>query len=494
MLRLRTRLLLTYLATLIPLAVGFGWWAFTVARAGLESELGRGLATAASVIAADINASSAAGRIARLEPDSDATRERLRADLAAVQSGATLARVRVVDAELRTLLDTADTAPFATAFDLDGDRFEIDRVLEDRQPRSSVLFYGTDGSPYKRGYATVVLDGEPFALVVVERPAEYFDLLHAFRAQVAAFGLALLALIVIVTVWTSRRITRPLSSLSAAAAHIGAGDFDTSIPEAGADEIGALSRALQRMQAGLAARQEESQMMLAGIAHEVRNPLGGMELFVGLLEESLDTDSEEAEYASKVRRELNYLSRVVEEFLLFARDRPMEWVKAPAAALLESVREGARSLTERGVTMDITIDPGAAEITADTDALRGVLINLVQNAAQASERGQTVDVRVSAARGERVVSIADHGRGMSPEVLTEVFRPFYTTREKGTGLGLPLAKRIIERHAGTLAIESDVGVGTRVTITLPFRANAPATPQTGPGGLDDSDWDGEMIG
>lgn len=495
MLRLRTRLLLAYLAALIPLALGFGWWGFAVAQAGLEDELGHGLTMAANIVAADFSASSAAGRISRLEPDSDETRARLIADLEVVRHGANLRRVRVIDSALQTLLDTEPFEPFVSAFDLAGDQREIDGVLGDRQGRATVLFYGADGTPYKRGYAALTFEGEAIALVVVEGSATYFDLLHRFRVQVAVFGLALLLLIVVVTVVVSRRITQPLVALSDVARRIGDGDFDAPIPEADADEIGALAGALRRMKAGLAAREEESQMMLAGIAHEIRNPLGGMELFVGLLEESLADDSEEAMHAAKVRRELNYLSRVVEEFLLFARDRQLEWTRGPAATFIADVAAGACAIGALGVELQCDTEPPDLEISGDLPALRGVLLNLIQNAAQASPRGGIVTLVAREDNRMTVFTITDSGEGIPNDILENVFRPFFTTREKGTGLGLPLSRRIIERHGGTLTIESAIGRGTEITIRIPFRSDASRT-HAAPAsiGRDSSDWDGEMIG
>lgn len=494
MLRLRTRLLLAYLAALIPLAVGFGWGAYVTARAGLEAELGRSLSNAASMVAADFSAGSAAGRIARLEADSDATRARLVDDMETARDAAGLRRVRVVDPELRTLLDTSDFTPFEPAFALEGDRTEIDRVLDDGTPRSSVLFYAADGAPTMRGYA-LVRDEAPVGLVVVEGDAHFFALLDRFRVQVFLFGGFVLLFVVVITILVSRRITAPLSRLQAAAGRIREGDYATPIPEAGDDEIGTLSTALRQMQEGLAAREEEAQMMLAGIAHEVRNPLGGMELFVGLLEESLDAQSEAAEHAAKVRRELNYLGRVVEEFLLYARERPLEWRRQPALALFEGVRENAAGLEERGVELRLDVTPPDLEISGDIDALRGVLLNVVQNAAQASADGATIALEASADGRGRRIEVRDHGTGMSEEVRSQVLRPFYTTRQKGTGLGLPLARKIVERHGGTLSIRSAPGQGTTVVLELPFRPGAaPIGGERGGMGLDSSDWDGEMIG
>ena len=495
MLRLRTRLLLAYLVALIPLSVGFGWWAFTVASAGLEAELGRTLSGIADSIAADYSAGGTAGRLERLTEDSHTVRSGLQSRLLAIRDRTGVERIRILDAELRSLVDTDESEPFARYFDLERDLFEIQQVLETGDTRSSVLFYGASGTAYKVGYGLVTTTDGPVALIAVEGSASYFTLLQSFRTQVALFGLVVLLLVVIVTILVSRRITAPLSALSDAARRIGAGDLRVAIPSSGEDEIGDLSQALAQMQSDIAARDEETQMMLAGIAHEIRNPLGGMELFVGLLEESLPADGEDAAHASKVRRELNYLSRVVEEFLRFARDRPLECVRRAASDFVAEIVSGVGAAETKGVSL-VTDVPPDLELSGDLSALRGVLINLVQNAVQASESGQSVTIRVAASgQDRRTLLVEDSGSGMSADVLANVMRPFYTTREKGTGLGLPLARKVIERHGGSIEIHSELGEGTRVAITLPFDASAPASEaKAAMIGLDDSDWDGEMIG
>ncbi len=498
MFRLRTRLLLAYLAALIPLAAAFGWVTFTVARAGLEAELGRSLALAAGTVAAEFNASPDAGRIARLTPDSTATRERLRGTLTAVRDETGVRRIRILDSELRALVDTDPVEPFDSYFDLEGERREIDAVLATGDPMHSVLFHGADGTPYERGYAAVSHEGAVVAVVSVEGSAAYFTVLTSLRVQIAIFGLLTLLMTVVVTILVSGRITAPLERLGDVARRVGGGELQVEVPKTGDDEIGRLAAALREMQRNLRARDEEAQMMLAGIAHEVRNPLGGIELFVGLLEESLDDDGDARRYAARVRNELNYLTHVVEEFLLYARERALELGRGRADELLENVRSAtAASFASFGVEFETRCEPADTEITGDLSALRGVIINLVQNAAQASDAGASVVVAVGGDDGHRRIEVSDSGRGIPPDQLADVFRPFYTTREKGTGLGLPLARKIIERHGGTIDIESSVGQGTRVVIALPFDpAIAPAVRRTEAKriSLDSGDYDGEMIG
>lgn len=496
MVRLRTRILAAYLAALLPVAAGFGWWASVRAEREFDAELGTRLSEQAGLLAAQFTATTAAGRIARLEPDSEASIERLREGLEVAREAVGLRRVRLVDPSLRTLVDTVPETPaFVEAFDIAGDTVEVNTAIAERTSVSSVRFYAEDGTPYKRGYAPVVHDDEVVALVVVEGPAAYFARLHGIRRAIIGAGALALLLTIGATVFVSRRITAPLSRLAGAARRIGSGDLQTPIEVQESDEIGQLATALQRMQRNLASREEEQQMMLAGIAHEVRNPLGGMELFVGLLEETLEPGSEEAGYAARVRRELLYLARVVEEFLEFARERSIETSRGPLAPFLDAVHQNVASLAdEAGVALTVEAPTDGLEISGDLDALRGVVQNVVSNAVQACAARESVIVRARADGADRVIEVVDTGAGMPPEVLEQVFRPFYTTREKGTGLGLPLAKKTVERHGGTLAIRSEPGLGTTVELRVPFDPAAPVRDASARAGGLRCDDDDEMIG
>jgi signal transduction histidine kinase len=497
MLRLRTRILLAFVVALLPVAVGVGLWASQAAEQALDEELSQRLTDVAGVLAAQITDSPAAGRLSRLEPDSTASIARFRDGLVVARGAASLRRIRIVDVQSRTLVDTErDSEPFRPAFDLGGDATDVQRALESGSPQASVRFEAEDGRLIKRGIAVISQEGQAIALVVVDGSAEYFGRLIEARRALAIAGVGSFLLIVLVTSIVSRRITAPLSSLSRAARRIGGGDLHTPIEVRENDEIGDLANALRNMQRSLASREEEAQMMLAGIAHEIRNPLGGMELFVGLLEESVEPESDAEEYAGRVRRELGYLSRVVEEFLAYARDRPLELSRCTMRFVVDEVFESVSAAAEqRGVHLVAESDAG--ELSGDLEALRGVLHNLALNAVQACEAGGTVTLQAVADGRERVLRVLDDGHGMPESVRTEVFRPFYTTREKGTGLGLALAKRIVERHGGALTLTSEVGVGTAVAARVPFNADAPHVTKLvkTPGGLRvDDDFDGDMIG
>jgi signal transduction histidine kinase len=492
--RLRSKMLLTYVAVIASALVPFAVTAYLAAHAALEEELGRRLTTLAQAQAAHLDATRDAGRIARLEPDSDAVRQRLVEDLRHFVTATGVRRARIATPRLESLVDSEPVAPFATYFDLESERHEIDRVFESGETASSVLFVGSDGLRYKRGFAPLVHEGRTVAVVVVEGSATYFALMERYRNLLAGYAVVAFGLTVLVTLLVSRRITAPLGNLVEVAKRIGSGSLGAAVPRLGDDEIGELGDAIEQMRAGLAARDEQTRMLLAGIAHEVRNPLGGIELFVGLLEDELRQEPDRLAHVQRVRRELDYLKRVVNEFLAYARDSVLQESRFAASTLLGEVVESvAAAASARGAQVRLSVQPDDLELSGDREAVRGAVQNLVMNAVEACGGGGLVEITVSASGPLRRVAVRDSGCGMSEETLARAAQPFFTTREKGTGLGLALARKVAERHGGDLELSSQLGVGTTVTLQWPFRLDAPTRGNSAGAGRPGDD-DTEMIG
>jgi signal transduction histidine kinase len=253
--------------------------------------------------------------------------------------------------------------------------------------------------------------------------------------------------------------------LTEAAQRIAQGDLETPIwRRKRRDQIKTLRDTMEEMRQALRARDEEREMLLAAIAHEIRNPLGGMDLFTGILAEEL-AGRPEAAHVARVRAELASLEHVVEEFLDFARSRPLDLAPADLAVLAREVRDLALPLAlERGVRLVVG---GAGEARADRERVRGALLNLVRNAVEASPQGAAVEIAVRVQDGRAEVDVADRGPGLSPEARAKLFRPFFTTKEKGTGLGLALAKKVADAHRGALEVVDRDGGGTVARIALP---------------------------
>ena len=207
--------------------------------------------------------------------------------------------------------------------------------------------------------------------------------------------------------------------------------------------------------------------LVAGVAHEVRNPLFGMSATLDLLEPYVDESADAAELCDAMRTWLSRLNNLMENLLHYGKTWRMDLVEGVVdTAVKQSVETCFSVAAEAGVKLQTDIHP-TPTILMDSSRLALVFENLIRNAVQHSRRGQSVNVS-AAPHGEQVVcSVEDAGPGFEPADLPRIFEPFYTKRRGGTGLGLAIVQRIVEEHGGTIAAENRPEGGAVVTIQLP---------------------------
>lgn len=481
---LRSKLIGVFLLPTFVSMVLYGFLAYFATRHGLEDELGKRLVAVGQTLSAQWSEGFDADQIARLDPSKQRVISRLQAELTATQTRTDVRRIFVFDANSRSLVDSEASVAFgARLYELEAHRSEVQRVFERGAASTSVLFAGQDGVLYKTGFVPITSEGEVVAAVGVEASASYFDLLTNFASALTILAILALLLIVVVATVFSRRLVAPINNLVEAAHRLGRGELHEPVAASGGgDEIAFLSRAFEEMRTDIVDRDATMQLMLSGIAHEVRNPLGGMELFCGLLREDLidappsSSQADMLDKVGKIQRELTYLNQVVNDFLDFARDAPLECERFSATTFVAEVHEllGGEVL-EQGAILEVDAEDDV-ELTADRQKLRRALINIVRNAAQAG--APTIRIRAYADGAQRVLDVVDDGPGIPADKLEEVFAPFVTTKEKGSGLGLALTRRIVEQHHGEISLTSEVGRGTTVRFTLPFDTSIEATKST----------------
>jgi signal transduction histidine kinase len=463
---LRSRLLAAFLLPTLGLFVVAGLAGYALSRGILEDELGRSLTAIAATAASRVNGE----RLLTIDPGADEggsrTYRNVLRELTEMRDAAGARRLVAFDREGRVRADAGGGLPVgAEVPELARDRAELERVFSGQPAASQVLFQGSDGRWYKTGYAPILRDGQAVGAIAVEGSAAFFGpLQHLYRAY-AGLAAGALLLLGLVSLLTARGLAAPLRRLVAAALRIGRGDLATPVALEKTLEIGVLSRELELMRQALDSRDRQLKMMLAGVAHEVRNPLGGIELFSGLLSEEVRANEEARSHVGRIQREVDYLRRIVEDFLSFAREHKLSLAPIEAGALMRTAGELVRADAEaRGVPL--TIDAGPATLEVDQSLVVAALVNLLKNAVQASAAGQPVELRGAVRDGRYAIEVQDEGPGVPPEARERIFEPFFTTREKGTGLGLPLARKIVQAHQGELAVESAPG-RTIFRLTLP---------------------------
>jgi signal transduction histidine kinase len=455
------------LAAALPALVSLAVMALVadrLARRALEGELAARLVAAAKAGAAALPAE----RVARLAAGDEGTRTygHVRARLESIAQ-ATGTRLFVLRPDRTALADSTGRARIGEPLlALERDRLEIAEAVKGRALASQVLFEGSDGRLYKTGYAPLAdASGAVVAVVGADGTAASFETLRRFRRLLATVAVAGAVAGALVAALAALSVTRPLTRITEAARGIARGDLETPLwKRRRKDEIGTLRDTIEDMRKALHARDAERETLLAGIAHEVRNPLGALDLFAGLLAEELQGKPESA-HVARIRSELADLSKVVEEFLDFARARPAVREGVDLGALLAEVAEVAGPLAaERQVSL--TVD-GAGTARADREQLRRAAVNLVRNAVEAAPAASEVEVVARAEDGEATIEVKDRGPGLRGAARASLFRPFFTTKEKGTGLGLALAKKVADAHGGTLALEDREGGGTVARLAVP---------------------------
>jgi signal transduction histidine kinase len=233
--------------------------------------------------------------------------------------------------------------------------------------------------------------------------------------------------------------------------------------------------------------------LVGGLAHEIRNPLSTIRLNMELLAEdfeSTDPDSptKHRDRRAKakidlVRQECDRLQKLLGDFLDFARQESLTLEPGNLNAELSQLLDFfAIRAQESGVEVVRYLDPELPAVRLDRETFRSAVLNLLINAVQAMEAGGELVVRTRPSGLGVLLELIDTGPGMDPETLGKVFGAFYTTKQGGSGLGLPTARKIIEAHGGTIDVESTPGRGTKVTIWLPAPPRLPPHDQGEPPG------------
>ena len=315
-------------------------------------------------------------------------------------------------------------------------------------------------------------------------PERHIVLLVAGAGAVAICG----ALLVVLTY----TVQRPMVELQQKIAQLGRGDLDVSVSFARRnDEIGDLGRNFNQMVTQLRESREEierlhrTQMSRAehfatlgevatGLAHEIRNPLAGIAGVIEIIGRDLPTTSPARAVVKDVRQEIARINHIVTDLLQTARPHPPKVRKSDLNTTVEhAVMLGRQQAMAKGIEIALHKDPSLPEVEHDSDQIHQVLLNLLLNAQQAIDSKGKIEVTVERKGPNAVIDVKDNGRGIAPEHLPNIFRPFYTTKGDGTGLGLSLARRIVEDHHGRIDVTSSVGKGTTFAVVLPLQRALP---------------------
>lgn len=271
-------------------------------------------------------------------------------------------------------------------------------------------------------------------------------------------------------------MTSPLREMAAAARRMAAGDWSQHVTDTSADEVGELARAFNAMAAELAEVDRVRKDLVANVSHELRTPLSALQ---ARLENLLDgVDEPSPELLRSMLEQTERLGRLVGQLLDLSRlesgSIPLRADEVELAVVLAAVADEARAQhPDRDV--EVVVDPTGATVVADPDRLHQVLANLTANALLHGPRGRPVRLGAEEAGSEVVLTVSDEGPGIPEEEAERVFERFYRADEArsgsagGAGLGLAIARWIVDLHGGDLRVEADRPVGCAMVVRLPAR-------------------------
>jgi len=395
-----------------------------------------------------------------------------------------------------------------------------DRVILKKEKWTSRAFVFDDW--YFAAYEPIVdLEGQVIGALYVgmmEKPYLLLkDRVNLIYAGVLFFG----ALAGVVLSWLAgSRLARPIRQLEASARQVAAGEREVEIPVDSRDEIGDLAGEFNQMTQALRQREDEineltrnlelkvversvelveKNLLLlkaredllraeklaavgelaAGVAHEINNPMAIIRGNAELLQMAIPADNPSREEVEIIARQVGRVERIVASLLKFARQEQKQLTSTDINRLLEEVLDQlGHQVPLTGVHVRKNFDEALPPLSGDPDQLRQVFTNFLLNAVQAMSGDGTLTVSTMAdpAAGAFRVTFSDTGHGIAPEILPQLFNPFFTTKSGGTGLGLSVSYGIVKDHGGRIEVASEPGIGTTFTVVLPFSPSAdPAT-------------------
>ncbi|WP_050180368.1 PAS domain S-box protein [Domibacillus robiginosus] len=214
------------------------------------------------------------------------------------------------------------------------------------------------------------------------------------------------------------------------------------------------------------AKLEMAGQLAAGVAHEIRNPLTCIQGFIRLLEE---TNESEPEYFTIIKSEFGRIEGIISEFLALAKPQALDFQENSIELILkQTIHLMSAQAIMHGMEIITDIEPDLPLLQCNKHQLKQVFINVIKNAIEATASGGNLAVSCKKTSSHLHIQFQDQGEGISPDRIKHLFEPFYSTKEKGTGLGLMVSYKIIEEHKGMMRVESEEGKGTTVHILLPL--------------------------
>ena len=308
-------------------------------------------------------------------------------------------------------------------------------------------------------------------VLVIWGGADFVPQLDRLAGSLFWITLIAIAVTVSLALFFSESLLRPVMQLSGYAKAIQKNLYTREMRLNRDDEFGELNQSLIEMHVEIRENEQSMKDLLSGIAHEIKNPLGGIEIYTGLLDEALAEEvptsqlSESREYLAKVTKELGHLKEIVMEYLDYARPMKSRFEPLELENVLDEVyRLLLPVFKKRNISYQ---SEGGGTIIGDQSKIQRVFLNMLENGLEALPDGGRLEIKMHNTDSTIKIDIDDDGKGIAESDLDSIFDPHFTTKAKGHGLGLSIVKNIVDELNGTIIVKSEVGKGTRFTLELP---------------------------
>ncbi|MCL5773461.1 MAG: ATP-binding protein [Firmicutes bacterium] len=303
-----------------------------------------------------------------------------------------------------------------------------------------------------------------------------FDFQNIMHKSIFATGVICAFLIIILSLFISQIFIKPIEQLTLAAQDMGKGNFDQAVSINSKDELGKLGEAFNQMAQKIKDLEEMRKKLTADVAHELRTPLSVIMGYVEALQDRVMEPSEEN--LKSIQEEVQRLALLVENLrelsLAESGKLSLSLEKINLVELLNSIDEKMKPILQEKNLKLIIHSSVESFITADRNLVNRIFLNILHNAYKYSPDNEKIEIEISADKSKVIVTVTDHGTGITKEDLPYIFERFYRADQSraratgGTGIGLAIARELVSLHKGQIEAKSQIGAGTQITVTLPI--------------------------
>lgn len=424
----KTIIVYSLLTVIILIIVGFV--SYFVARKNLEKELNNRLIDSAK-ISVDLIKSYKI----RFEPEDEITSEykTLQQNLRMIKNIGNLSNIRIINNNYDIIIDAMGEESIGTPYILS--KYYITELKKSFNGENTVspVYKGEFGNMLKSAFIPIKDNGKINVVLIAEASPKFLQTLKELNKSMLYSGSIIVAISIIVSLIFIKSLVRPIEDLSKDAQK----------------------------------RAKEMQLIAAGIAHEVRNPLSAISGFTELLNRNTLDLSLKA-ITDNITSEIKTLNKIVTDFLDFAHPVSLNKQEVNLNQLLEECIEISSIEKDKNINIKKNFDLKFKNMIGDYEKLKQCFLNLIINAKESMKDEKILTINTKYGFDNVRVEIIDTGIGISEEILQNIFLPFFTTKEKGTGIGLSIVKKIVEAHNGKVDVESSLNKGSKFRVVLPL--------------------------